>query len=204
MSKSKQYLLAGVLFLFAGVCVVLLFNNRNAFDQPTAAASTPSTKSTQSTIGPVPNPEFGWREDHQEKFVLDPGAGNSFGMQTNKWGYAHYSLEAAEPVNAGIVLADPEILPAAAWQTFDQARAPLCYAAKTLQTQQTCIYEPTRSGMLFIRDTRTSPIPAAVGAILGDNKPAKSLLNQNRVTVTFYTWGCVRGCPTRSPLKDLY
>lgn len=200
MSKSKQYLLAGVLFLFASVCVVLLVINRNAFDQPTAAASTPSTKSTESTIGPVPNTEFGWREDHTEKFVLDPGAGVTFGMQTNKWGYAHYSLESAEPVNAGIVLSDPEILPAAAWQNFDQAGALLCYAAKALKTEQTCIYDPAQFGKLFIRDTRTSPIPAAIGAVLGDNKPAKSLLNQNRVTVTFYTWGCVKGCP--SPLHQ--
>jgi hypothetical protein len=199
MSKSKQYLLAGVLFLFAGVCVVLLFNNRNAFDQPTAAASTPTTKSIQSTIGPVPNPEFGWIVHHVEKFVLDPGAGNSFPIEANKWGYAHYSLEAAEPVNAGIVLTDPEIQPAAAWQNFDQAGSPLCYAHKALTTERTCIYslQAGRPAMVLVRDTRTSPIPAAVGAILGDNKPAKSLLNQNRVTVTFYTWGCVKGCPTR-------
>jgi hypothetical protein len=227
--KAGLYLLS--LFLFGSIIVnIFLFHYLNRMSdhvdeatkeiielknrqaQPPAPAQsdpTPAQMPTLNSDGSQRQAEipatkiFDWTEVKEEKFVLDAGSGNAYGLVPFSDSSLRYDIKSTQPVNTG-VFPEPVSGEAAVqdeWQEFDQNGTRLCYAAKTLQTQMTCTLPSEippamiKGARIFIRDTRT-PMNALhiAGAYIGIKDPLKNATAQNRVTLTLYAWQCVRNC----------
>jgi hypothetical protein len=158
----------------------------------------------------VPAPEYDWVEDRKESFVLDAGARAIYGPAQGsdagnplKAHFLRYDIRSTAPVDTGAM--DATWFKNASdsdnnFRYFFGSAVTLCYTAKTLQSEHACrLTGATPAGYILVRDSRSasglSAVTALAGAAVGVKEPLRNAVRENRVTLTFYQWRCVRFCP---------
>jgi hypothetical protein len=161
---------------------------------------------------PLDPPQFNWMAQRTEQFVIPSGAGSSWGP-LSAWNghYLRYDLQSSQPVDTAVLPDETYkrdsdhawllmLMRANGENNTSQPiliDAPvLCFSATSLQAHQLCDLEGLKTARIFIRDVRPAAptINAVAAATVGMKSALERQTAENRVSLTFYAWLCVKNC----------